>query len=58
MYIVLSFTAIVVLILLTMFAAFCIVAYFTRKKMTINKEEKLWERLKENRQDTFKNSSQ
>jgi len=59
MYIILSFTALIVLVLLTMFAAFCIVAYFTRKKMTTNtKEEKIWERLKENQEDISKNSSQ
>ena len=58
MYIIFSFTALVILILLTMFVAFSIVAYFTRKKITTKtKEEKIWERLKENQQDTLKNSS-
>jgi hypothetical protein len=59
MYIVLTFTALILFVLLTMFAAFLIVAYFTRKKMTTKtKEEKIWERLKENQEDISKNSSQ
>jgi len=66
MYIVISFTGLLVLVALVMYAAYLIVQLFsfcrsvkpnkTNKKL--NKEERLWERLKENRQDTFKNSSQ
>lgn len=61
MYIVLSLIGLLILVASLMVLPFCVVMYFTRPKKKTNKqtiEEKIWEQLKENRQDTTKNSSQ
>ena len=64
MYIVMSITALLILVITLMLTAWFIVEYITKnyfakdKKQPKTKEEKIWEQLKESQEDTSKNSSQ